>query len=177
MFSPLNYGYSPQKAREMAENILNELGISHLKDKIIHYLSGGEKRKVALAGALVMSPELLVLDEPFSGLDMKSQHTYVRLIDDYSRQKGISVILSTHDIELTVDFADTIYLISSQNKLFLKGSPKELFCQPKELEKFNLEPPAILDLFVRLKEKNVNTEIPTTVDEAVDLLLAKLNVQ
>jgi cobalt/nickel transport system ATP-binding protein len=176
MFSPLNYGHPPHKAREMAENILDELGISHLKDKIIHYLSGGEKRKVALAGALVMSPELLVLDEPFSGLDMKSQHAYVRLIDDYSRQKGISVILSTHDIELTVGFADTIYLISSQNKLFLKGTPKELFCQPKELEKFNLEPPAILDLFVRLKEKGIDTEIPSTVDEAVELLLAKLNM-
>ncbi len=175
MFSPLNYGYGAQKSREMAEKILSELDIMYLKNKIIHYLSGGEKRKVALAGALVMNPELLVLDEPFSGLDMKTERAYVDLINDFCRQRPISIIISTHNVEIITDFADTVYLISSKNNISRKGTPKELFSQPQELEKFNLEEPALVKLFNRLKQNNVDIEIPVNLDEAVNFLLAKIN--
>ncbi len=174
MFSPLNYGYSRKESGEMAENILSELDITHLKDKIIHYLSGGEKRKVALAGALVMNPELLVLDEPFSGLDIKTERSYVRIINDICRKKRISVIISTHNVETIADFADTIYLISSKNNISRKGTPKELFSSPEELDSFNLEEPAVIKLFNRLKENGIDVEIPTTLDEALNSLLSRL---
>ncbi len=175
MFSPLNYGYSSRESLDMAEKILSELDITHLKDKIIHYLSGGEKRKVALAGALVLNPELLVLDEPFSGLDIKTERAYVDLINRICREKQISVILSTHNIEIVSGFADTIYLICSKNNISRKGSPGELFNQPEELRKFNLEQPALLKFFNKLKEKGVDVEIPASLDEAVDLLLTKIH--
>lgn len=98
MFSPLNYGYSRQEAFKLAYGIMERLDIFHLKDKLIHYLSGGEKRKVALAGALVLNPELLVLDEPFSNLDLKSQRELIFLMNDVCREKEISVVISTHDV-------------------------------------------------------------------------------
>ncbi|HSA06616.1 MAG TPA: energy-coupling factor ABC transporter ATP-binding protein [Candidatus Gastranaerophilales bacterium] len=175
MFSPLNYGFSVEKSREMAEKILSELDIIYLKDKIIHYLSGGEKRKVALAGALVMNPKLFVLDEPFSGLDIKSQKNYVQLINDYAKEKLISVVISSHDVELMSSFADTVYLISSRNHVSRKGSPKELFSQPEELRKYNLEEPAIIKLFNSLKENGIDIEIPLSQEEAVKLLIEKIN--
>ena len=80
-FSPRNYGYAKEKTGRMVEEVMAELGIAHLRDRICHYLSGGEKRKVALAGALVMRPELLVLDEPFEGLDTRSRTELVEILN------------------------------------------------------------------------------------------------
>jgi len=174
MFSPLNYGYSREKSMEMAEKILSELEITYLKNKIIHYLSGGEKRKVALAGALVMSPELLILDEPFSGLDIKTEKSYVNLINGFCREKHISVIISTHNIEIISDFADTIFLISSKNNIYRKGTPKELFSQPEELRMFNLEEPVLIKLFNRLRQTGIDIEIPMSYQEAEEILLQRL---
>lgn len=174
MFSPLNYGISKKQSLEMAEKILAELDITHLKDKIIHYLSGGEKRKIALAGALVMKPELLALDEPFSGLDIKSQRSYISLIEGYCRENQISVIISTHNVELISEFADTMYLISSKNNLSRKGTPKELFDQPEEMKKFNLEEPVIVKLFNRLKQSGISLKTPANFEDAANILLEKI---
>ncbi len=170
MFSPLNYGYSGREAKLMAEKIIDELGIAHLKNKIIHYLSGGEKRKVALAGALVMQPELLVLDEPFAGLDIKSEKAYINFINEYSRQKRISIIISLHNVELVPEFADTVYLISAVDSLSKKGTPGEIFSNPEELQKFNLEEPVMVKLFNRLKQRGMDVKIPVSVEEAVEII-------
>src|SRR5271169_6666269 len=89
-FSPRNYGYDKDQISRMVEQIISELGIQHLRDKICHYLSGGEKRKVALAGALVMSPKLLILDEPFEGLDNRSRTELVSLLNTYN-QAGMTI--------------------------------------------------------------------------------------
>lgn len=172
MFSPLNYGCSKQKAEEMAEQIIAELDIGHLKHKIIHYLSGGEKRRVALAGALVMQPELLVLDEPFSGLDIKTERSYINLINEYSREKKISIIMSMHNVELVSDIADTVYLINSKDTVFKRGTPQEIFSQPDDLQKFNLEEPVLVKLFNKLKQSGKEVEIPSNVDQAAKILLS-----
>ncbi len=170
MFSPLNYGYTKHEAEAMAEKIIAELNIEHLKNKIIHYLSGGEKRKVALAGALVMQPELLVLDEPFAGLDMKTEKAYINVINEYAREKNISVIISMHNVELVSQIADTVYLISSQNNLSRKGTPQEIFSNPEELNKFNLEEPVMVKLFSKLQQNGLNVKMPADVEEAVEIL-------
>lgn len=170
MFSPLNYGYSRAEAGAMAEKILEELGITHLKDKIIHYLSGGEKRRVALAGALVMEPELLVLDEPFSGLDIRTERAYISLINGYAREKNISIIISLHNVEVVPDFADTVYLISSKNVISRKGTPDEVFAQAEELRKFNLEEPVLIKLFNRLRERGILLEPTADVERAAAIL-------
>lgn len=176
MFSPLNYGYSPKEAEEMAMNTLSRLKIEHLKDKIIHYMSGGEKRKVALAGALVMSPELLVLDEPFAALDIKSQRELINLINDICKDKKISVVMSTHDVETVAEFADTLYLISSRNRISRRGTPREIFAMKDELNKYNLAEPGIVKLFNELRDKGIDLGKPLCVNEAVELLTERLQV-
>ena len=171
MFSPLNYGISQEKSKEMALKILDQFGIYDLKDKIIHYLSGGEKRKVALAGALVLNPELLVLDEPFSGLDVKSEKEFIKLINKFCEEMQISVVISTHNVELVSEFADMMYLISSKNRLSTKGSPREILYMEEELKNYNLEEPTIVKLFQTLKNTGFDSEAnPINIEEAVALL-------
>ena len=91
-FSPRNYGYGKEETARMVEQIMAEMGIQNLRDKICHYLSGGEKRKVALAGALVLRPELLILDEPFEGLDSRSRSELVALLNKRN-QEGMTIIM------------------------------------------------------------------------------------
>ena len=171
MFSPLNYGISQEQSREMALKILEQFGISDLKYKIIHYLSGGEKRKVALAGALVLTPELLVLDEPFSGLDVCSEKEFINLINKICEEMQISVVISTHNVELVSEFADTMYLISSKNRLSTKGSPREILYMEEELKNYNLEEPTIVKLFNSLKKAGFDSgAAPINVEEAVKAL-------
>ena len=110
-FTPRNYGSSRDEMARMVEQVMRELGISHLRDKICHYLSGGEKRKVALAGALVMRPELLILDEPFEGLDTRSRGELVSLLNRRNAE-GMTIIMSTHDLNLVAAFADRVYVLS-----------------------------------------------------------------
>jgi len=171
MFSPLNYGYSQEESKEMALKIIEQFGISDLKDKIIHYLSGGEKRKVALAGALVLNPELLVLDEPFSGLDIRSEKEFIKLINKICEEMRISVVISTHNVELVSEFADTMYLISYKNRLSTKGSPREILYMDEELKNYNLEEPTIVKLFNSLKKTGFSFETnPINVEEAIAAL-------
>lgn len=177
MFSPLNYGYNKQIAKDMAEAILDRLNIYHLKDKIIHYLSGGEKRKVALAGALVMNPELLILDEPFAALDLKAQKELIQLINSISSERGLSVVVSTHDVGLVCEFADMMYLISSKHKISQKGRPSEIFTLDDELNKYNLEKPPILKLFNALKAKGIDIGNPLTIEEAADIIACVINTR
>lgn len=170
LFSPLNYNYPPEEAIKMATQVMEDLDITHLKDKVIHYLSGGEKRKVALAGALVLKPELLILDEPFVGLDVKSQIELIKIINRISDENKISVVLTTHDVELVPQFADTMYLISSGNRMSQKGTPKEIFSQPELLETFNLHQPSITRLFDMLNKEGKEFGYPLSVEEAFKLL-------
>lgn len=173
MFSPLNYGCNYEEAYKMALEIMERLQILKLKDRVIHYLSGGEKRKVALAGAMVMKPELLIMDEPFSALDVKSQRELINIINTISEQDKISVVISTHDVELVSEFADTMYLIS-KNNISRKGTPQEIFAMKDELKHFNLEEPSILKLFEYLKDNGINLGNPISVKDAGDILINNL---
>jgi cobalt/nickel transport system ATP-binding protein len=176
LFAPLNYDVAPKDALKLADEIMEILEITHLKDKLIHYLSGGEKRKVALAGALVLSPELLLLDEPFSALDVKSQMELVKIINKVSSERNIAVVLTTHDVELVSQFADTVYLLASGNKLSQKGTPQEIFSQPELLSLFNLDQPSIIKLFYQLKEHGLDAGIPINVEQALEKILGLAGV-
>ena len=103
---------SRQEQDARVEAILQRLGISHLKDKVPHYLSGGEVKKVALAGALVTGPELLVLDEPFSQLDMAAIKSLVSLLRSVSREDGTAIIFTSHQLEPAALLADTVYVLN-----------------------------------------------------------------
>ncbi len=121
-FSPRNYGYSPEDTEKLVGLALDELGISHVRKKICHYLSGGEKRKVALAGALVLKPKLLVLDEPFEGLDPMSRRELIELLNRLNKEWGMAIIMSTHDINIVSQMADYVYVLGPGGQILLRDT-------------------------------------------------------
>jgi len=169
-FSPRNYGYEKDQISRMVEQILSELGIQHLRDKICHYLSGGEKRKVALAGALVMRPKLLILDEPFEGLDNRSRAELVTLLNTYNKA-GMTIIMSTHDLNLVASFADRVYVLARGSGVISAGTPSSIFMQVDALRATNIDPPLLTELFLKLRERGVSVEVPVHIDQAVDDLV------
>ena len=173
-FSPRNYGYGKDETARMVEQVLSELGIQHLRDKICHYLSGGEKRKVALAGALVMRPELLILDEPFEGLDNRSRTELVTLLNNYSRA-GMTIMMSTHDLNLVAAFADRVYVLVRGHGVITAGTPSDIFMQVDALRASNIDPPLLTELFLKLRDRGVTVEVPVRIDEAVNDLVRLIN--
>jgi len=173
-FTPRNYGYARERTAQMVERVMAELGISRLGDKICHYLSGGEKRKVALAGALVMQPELLILDEPFEGLDSRSRGELVTLLNKRHRE-GMTIIMSTHDLNLVAAFADRVYVLARGKGVLTAGTPAEIFSQAEALKASNIDPPLLTELFMKLRERGLDVAIPESMDHAVHDLVRLIN--
>ncbi len=169
-FSPRNYGYGKQDSGRMVEQVMDELGVRHLRDKICHYLSGGEKRKVALAGALVMRPELLILDEPFEGLDSRSRTELVTLLNR-RHGEGMTIIMSTHDLNLVSGFADRVYVLARGHGVIAAGTPADIFLQVEALKASNIDPPLLTELFLKLRAQGVLVDVPMRIDQAVNDLV------
>ncbi|MGH7725200.1 MAG: energy-coupling factor ABC transporter ATP-binding protein [Candidatus Eiseniibacteriota bacterium] len=173
-FSPRNYGYATAEVDRMVDAVLEEVGIAHLRDKVCHSLSGGEKRKVALAGALVLKPELLVMDEPFEGLDPRSKSDLASLLYELHRKNGMTMITASHDVHTVPDLADTVYVLVHGGEIIAHGSPEEIFADAAMLKASNIEPPQIVELFQRLEEEGVSLGRPTSVEDALARLKAAL---
>ncbi|MGE4282413.1 MAG: energy-coupling factor ABC transporter ATP-binding protein [Clostridia bacterium] len=164
-FSLRNEGMRKEDVNLKVEEIAKTLEISHVLDKIPHYLSGGQKKKVALAGAMAMSPELLIMDEPFDGLDPKSKKEMIALINDLNKNKGVTTIITTHDINIVPHIADTIYILN-RGSIVSRGTSEEIFRQAELLEDANLEPPILTQLFNNLKKKGIEVNVPIDIDQA-----------
>ncbi len=165
-FSPRNYGYKKEDVKRLVEDIIEKLDISHLRDKVPHYLSGGEKTKVGLAGALVTKPGLLILDEPFEGLDPTCRMDLIGLLNRVSRENETALIISTHSIDIVPLIADTVYLMAMGGEIVGRGSPKEIFTQLELLSKCHIEPPVLGALFFELRKYGINLDLSLTVEEA-----------
>jgi len=154
-FKPLNLGYSKEDTHLKVESILRTLGVYHLRDKLPHYLSGGERKKVAIAGALVTEPELLVLDEPLVGIDYRSRCDITDFLSRLHEETGMTIISTLHDIEMVHEIADYGYVMKHGGNLELYGSIIELFFE-HDLSSYNLAPPAIVRLIQNLRCEGLN---------------------
>ncbi len=172
-FSPRNYGRSESEVKALVEKVMSDLNITHLRDKVPHYLSGGEKRKVALAGALVLEPELLIMDEPFEGLDPKSRDELIALLNRLHEAKHVSFIMTTHEVEIVPQLADSVYMLVQGGGIAERGTPRRLFSHADVLARSNIEPPVLARLFDTLRDCGLDVgEPPLTVDEAAEQLVA-----
>lgn len=169
-FAPLNHGLPPSEVKTLVEAIMRELDIWHLRDKIPHYLSGGEQKKVAVAGAMVMKPDLLILDEPFTGLDPKSKVEMVNLMNSLNARYGTALVITTHDMDLIPQIADQVYILN-RGHLVLKGKPEEVLTRADVLREACLEPPILVDLFYRLSAAGLPVEPVVSAADAVRQLV------
>ena len=170
LFAPLNYGMERDRAEALAKDVIERLNIRSIQGKIVHYLSGGEKKKVALAGALVLEPDLLILDEPFTGLDPVSRTDLIQNLNELNKEKGMTLIMTLHEVDLVSEVADVLYLMHGHGDLSERGRPEEIFGKFKDLKQFNLEEPALTKLFKGLKREGLDFGDPLHLDEAIRLI-------
>ncbi|HSB06546.1 MAG TPA: energy-coupling factor ABC transporter ATP-binding protein, partial [Thermodesulfobacteriota bacterium] len=168
LFAPLNYGIPKGRAEAMAKDVIERLNIESLQGKIVHYLSGGEKKKVALAGALVMAPDLLILDEPFTGLDPKSRGDLIETLNELNRERGITLIMTLHEVDLVSEITDILYLMHGHGDLSERGTPEEIFGKFRDLERYNLDEPTLTKLFRGLRKEGIDFGDPLRVDDAIE---------
>jgi cobalt/nickel transport system ATP-binding protein len=167
LFAPLNYGVPRKDAERLAQEVIEKLRLEALQGKIVHYLSGGEKKKVALAGALVLKPDLLILDEPFTGLDPTSRRDLIELLNALHRERGVTLIMTLHEVDLAPQVSDILYLMHGHGSLSERGTPQEIFGRFHDLERFNLEEPTLTRLFKGLREEGLDFGSPFLVEEAI----------
>lgn len=144
-FGVLNLGLSEEEAAQKVQKVMDELNITPFAGKPTHFLSGGQKKRVAIADILAMDPSLMILDEPWAALDPKYSAVIDGIIDKLT-DKGITVLLSTHDAERALAWADRVILFD-RGTVIGQGEPEEIFANQELLERANLQIPAVLRIF------------------------------
>ena len=172
MFGPLNQGKTREDAEALAKDALASLGIGEeLYAKSPFELSGGQKRKVAIAGVLAMGPELLILDEPTAGLDPAGRDELFEEIAGLRKNYAMTILLVSHSMDDVARYADEV-LVLHQGELKLEGTVEEVFSKKEELESMGLGLPQIRALLFDLKKNGLDMQLGNTVSEAVHALSA-----
>lgn len=175
MFGPLNMGLSKEEAEEKAKKALRQVRMSEeLYERSPFDLSGGQKRRVAIAGVLAMDPEVLILDEPTAGLDPRGRNYILGMLEELHRERGITIILVSHSMDDVAECADLLMVLKDAELKFF-DKPKEVFKNVDELESYGLAVPEITYLAKELIEAGLDMD-PTvsTVEEAKKELLRVL---
>ena len=166
-FGPKNLGLSKKEVELRAYQALKQVG---LDDELFYQspfdLSGGQKRRVAIAGVLAMKPEILVLDEPTAGLDPKGRDEILTQVKKLQEESGITVVLVSHSMEDVANFVNRL-IVMNHGQIMYDDDPKTVFAHYKELEKIGLAAPQVTYIVNRLREEGFNIEHDaTTIKEA-----------
>lgn len=175
-FGPKNQGLTQEEVEDRARTALQEVGFpEELYGQPPFDLSGGQKRRVAIAGVLAMRPKVLVLDEPTAGLDPAGRDEILHLIAGMQKELGITIILVSHSMEDVAKYVDRI-IVMNQGEIMYDDTPKAVFRHYRELEEVGLAAPQVTYLMHALKENGlaVDTDV-TTVEEAADRIMEALS--
>ena len=177
-FGPKNLGLDKEEIEARAKEALTLVGLDEsFYEQSPFELSGGQKRRVAIAGVLAMKPEVLILDEPTAGLDPKGRDEILDKISQLHKEKGMTIILVSHSMEDMARYAGRLIVMNHGEKIF-DDVPKEVFKHYKELEKMGLAAPQITYVVHELREHGVEiADDLTTVAEARDAILEALKKQ
>ncbi|MGI5990955.1 MAG: energy-coupling factor ABC transporter ATP-binding protein [Methanosarcina sp.] len=169
-FGPANLGYSKERVDKCVQQALEYVGLSRLKDKPPHHLSGGQKKRVAIAGVMAMEPEVIILDEPLSNLDPVGADEIVDLLNEFNHF-GSTIIISTHDVDLAYRWSDYVFLLSN-SKIIGQGTPVEVFKDPELLKKAGLRQPTTLEIYHEIERRGLayGRNSPKTIPELVNTL-------
>ena len=166
-YGPKNLGLNEEACLERAKKALDMVGMREKDyEKSPFELSGGQKRRVAIAGVLAMEPEVLILDEPTAGLDPKGRNDILGQVAELHKKMGITVILVSHSMEDVANYVDRI-IAMNRGSIYMDGTPAQVFKQYKDLEKIGLAAPQVTYVMHRLHQTfpQLNPEA-TTVEEA-----------
>ena len=174
-YGPMNQGKSREEAEEEAKKALLQVGFKEKNFKKSPFdLSGGQKKRVAIAGVLAMNPKILILDEPTAGLDPKGRDEILDQIAELHKVRGITIILVSHSMEDVAKYVERLIVVN-HGKIAFDDTPKKVFTHYKELEAMGLAAPQITYIMHALKEKGLPVgPSDTTVEEAKQDILQAL---
>ncbi|MCH5338541.1 MAG: energy-coupling factor transporter ATPase [Acetatifactor sp.] len=177
-FGPKNLGLEKREVELRAYDALRKVG---LPDELFYQspfdLSGGQKRRAAIAGVLAMKPEVLILDEPTAGLDPKGRDEILGQIKKLQTETGMTILLVSHSMEDVAEYVDRI-IVMNKGRVMYDGVPREVFRHYKELEDVGLAAPQVTYILHQLKDKGLNVDVDaTTIEEAADTIMQSLGLQ
>lgn len=167
-FGPLNMGFQEREVRERVLAALRDVDMEGYENKAIHNLSYGQKKRICIAGLLAMGHEILLLDEPTAGLDPMGEYRMMSLLTSLSKDKGVTIVMATHSVDLVPLFLDRLYILS-KGSIVRGGTPEEVFNTPDDMTQVKLRLPHIAEMIYRLKHDDhlpFSTKVPLTVGEA-----------
>ena len=172
LFGSKNQGLPLEDAKKEAEEALRSMGVEEaLWQKSPFELSGGQKRRVAIAGVLAMEPELLILDEPTAGLDPAGREELFQVISHLQERYAMTILLVSHSMDDVARYAEEVFVLN-QGECIRQGSPEEVFSHKKEMEKLGLGLPQIRAFLYSLEEKGLSFPKKNTVEEAKAMILS-----
>ena len=181
-FGPKNLGLDEEEIDRRVRQAIEKVGLDYeeIKEASPFELSGGQKRRVAIAGVLAMEPEILVLDEPAAGLDPQAHRNMLDMIKGYHEETGRIVILVSHNMDDVAEVADRV-LVMDGGRLAMEGTPAEVFARGSELAEMGLGLPAMTEIICDLRRQGVEVEeglyTPKEAAKAIATAIGKQNVQ
>lgn len=172
-FGPMNLGLAIEEVDKRVEEALEMVGMTGFEEKPPHHLSGGQQKRVSIAGIIAMHPEIMILDEPTAGLDPQGVDKVLKILQDLNKE-GMSIVISSHDVEMITEFADKIFVIHD-GQIINQGTTEEVFSNHKILKEAHLRPPKSSEILHKLKKQGLDVEMKLTTEEACDeIIKAKL---
>ena len=169
-FGPMNLGLEYEEVEKRIKESLEMVGMSGFEDKTPHHLSGGQQKRVAIAGIVAMRPDIMILDEPTAGLDPEGVDKVLDILDNLNKE-GMSIVISSHDIEMVNQFADKIFVLYD-GEIIAEGDKNQIFSDKELLKKAHLKAPITTEILYNLKEKGLDVDTgKITIDEVTDEIL------
>ena len=166
-FGPKNMGLSREEIDRRVRDAARVVGLTEQQLEVSPFdLSGGQKRRVAIAGVIAMEPEVLILDEPTAGLDPVGREEILKNIEDYRREKNATIMMVSHSMNDVARLTDRL-LVMNGAQLAMDGTPGEVFTHARELVQMGLDIPDVTRVFLRLQEMDLDVPTVYTIDQAV----------
>ena len=169
----MNLGLSYDEVEKRVEDALKMVDMGNYEDKTPHHLSGGQQKRIAIAGIIAMKPELMILDEPTAGLDPDGVEKVLNIMNQLN-EEGMTLIISSHDIDMISKYADKIFVLYN-GEIIESGNKNKIFSDMELLKKAHLRTPITTEILYNLKESglNVNTEKISVKDTCAEIIKAK----
>jgi cobalt/nickel transport system ATP-binding protein len=155
-FGPMNLGLSVDEVEKRVEESLKMVGMGGYESKTPHHLSGGQQKRVAIAGIVAMRPEIMILDEPTAGLDPQGVDEVLNILNELN-EEGMTIVISSHDIEMVNSFAQKIFVLN-EGEIIDDGDTHKIFSNKELLKKAHLKAPVTTEILYALKEKGYNVD-------------------
>ncbi len=172
-FGPANLGLDSETVQHRVDEALRIVGIEDLRNRVPHHLSGGEKKRVSIAGIIAMEPQVMIMDEPTAGLDPQGVSDLVDFINTLPEKYGMTVIISTHHLEIVPEIADEIWIMN-RGSVVGRGTLQEVFVQEDLLNSARLQVPVLPRLIRSLQRQGVDIRMGYTYDDVEAALSEKL---